>query len=96
MNTRSNIIRGLAVLCLLFSVPCFTACGSVPKFVAVKKLAYTRTDPAGGTTITAQGIEYKDGKLTVDQYSRETHYPSFNQSIKLEGAQFEKAEDIVK
>lgn len=96
MNTRSLIIRGLAVLCLLSSVLCFTGCASIPPVVSVEQLDYSRSDPAGGTTITAKGIKLEDGKLTVDEYSRETHYPSFNQSVKLKGAKFAKAEDLVK
>jgi len=73
-----------------------TGCGSLPKVASAEELTYQRSDPFGGSTISAKGIKWENGKLSVDEYSRSTHYPSLNQSVTIKGAKFEKAEDLVK
>lgn len=88
---RSLLTVALAGLALLA-----TGCSTLPNFVSVEELSYQRTDPAGGTKIEAKGLRRDGDGLTAEEYSRETHYPSFNQSVKLKGAKFAKAQDVIK
>lgn len=90
---KTRFLISLAVgLVLALSV----GCSSLPNVVSVDELEYKRTDPVGGTTITAKGVKIEGNSATVEEWNRETHYPSFNQTVKLKGAKFDKKEDVTK
>jgi hypothetical protein len=63
MNTKSIIIRGLTVLCLLSSVFCFTGCSTAgaAKFAEFEKLGITEAEIAGKFSHTEYTVTEKDG-----------------------------------
>ncbi len=52
--------------------------------ISAASITYKRSDPAGGTVITAKGVVDHGAYVTADQLNLTTIYPSFSVSIDVE------------
>ncbi len=53
--------------------------------VTAESIDYHRTDPIGGTKITAKGVKVTDGKVKAEEATWVTQYPQFSVTVTIKG-----------
>lgn len=72
----------LLLICVLLLSGC--ASYQLPAINA-KEFSYHRTDPAGGTTITAKNVQVDDTKVKAEEATWTTTYPTFSLHVEVKG-----------
>lgn len=79
MKTILTLIIATAIIgltgCASFKLPAITA----------EELSYHRTDPIGGTQITAKKVKVTEGKVKAEEATWTTQYPSWTISVQVKG-----------
>lgn len=84
MKTQRDylVFSAICVACLLL-----TGCTSSFKLpeVSGKVVDYKRTDPFGGTTVVAKGVQVTEDKVKADEVTWTTIYPQVSITLRVEG-----------
>lgn len=72
----------LSILCAVLLSGC--ASYKLPAINAAE-FSYHRTDPAGGTTITAKNVKVDAEKVKAEEATWTTTYPSFSLHVEVKG-----------
>ena len=75
---KTLLIIAIAVLlsgCASYQLPAINAA----------EFSYHRTDPAGGTTITAKNVKVDADKVKADEAQWTTTYPTFSLHVEVKG-----------
>jgi hypothetical protein len=85
-------MRRAAVSLLFLAIMAGSGCVSRYRLPAIAsdELFYRRTDPLGGTTVTAQGVQVTEFEVTAESVEWVTAYPSFNVSLTVKGYRRER------
>lgn len=92
-----RIARALVLLVAGFLCGLVVGCSSGPMKIdlpeiSASKISYHRTDPAGGTKITAEGVSDEDTVVKAKKVTLDTTYPSFSVSIVVEDYERKKSQ----
>lgn len=80
-------MKTLLRLALPLALALLTGCVStfrLPEITAVN-VEYTRSDPLGGTTVTAKNVAVNDKTVTADEAVWDTKYPAVTIRLKVTG-----------
>lgn len=87
---KTRIIITIAAALLVSG--CSIAPTKLPE-VSGELVEYRRTDPLGGTTITAKGVDVTEHEVRADEVTWDTRYPTWNVYLSVKGYKRQRSKE---